>query len=239
MSQDPRISLLGSFMFCSEWSLVNHGELAIRAITLHCKAWSCPICLPIRKARLVGQVAAGLPTKLLTLTTRVVEDGDQVAEARRQGIACARLLVLIRKRFPGHKIAYFAVREATKQGWPHIHVALRSPFIEWVWLKEQWERLSGSPGIDIRAIYAAGNAAKYLAKYIGKDPHRFGTTKRYWYSRNWFDVLPETTFNSTDWDSKWHLVHETIGRLAEDAWMRRWEVEMHGSQGYFEARAPP
>jgi len=226
-------------MLCSEASLVNHGLGAVRAVTLRCRCWSCDYCLPMRKARLVKDVAAGLPTKLLTLTTRAVVGGDEVAEARRQGDALATLIARIRKRCAGQEIAYFAVREATKRGWPHIHVALRAPFIPWEWLTKQWLEISGSPGIDIRAIYGAGNAARYLAKYIGKDPHRFGTTKRYWHSRNWFDVVPEPEHVVSDWNSKWHIVREHLGKLAEDAWMRGWEVSMHGSLGFFEARAPP
>ena len=226
-------------MLCSEASLVNHGLRAVRAVTLRCRCWSCGMCLPLRKARLVSDVADGLPTKLLTLTTRAVAGGDAVAEARRQGEALGALMKIMRKRWPGLHIAYFAVREATKQGWPHLHVALRSPYIPQPWLKATWLALTGSPGVDIRRIYGAGNAAKYLAKYIGKDPHRFGTTKRYWYSRNWFDVRPDPKPDTGDWNSKWHLVVEHVGRLAEAAWMQGWQVEMHGSMGYFEARAPP
>ena len=226
-------------MLCSEASLVNHGFESVRAVTLRCRCWSCDNCKPMRKAGLVSDVADGLPTKLLTLTTRVVEGGDVVAEARRQGDALVRLLRLIRKRCKGLEVEYFAVREATKQGWPHIHVALRAPYIPWPWLTEQWEAVSGSPGIHIKAIYEAGNAAKYLAKYIGKAPQRFGTTKRYWHSRRWFDVRPDPKPETGDWNSKWHLVVETVGRLAEAAWMRGWEVDMHGTASYFEARAPP
>jgi len=226
-------------MLCSEASLVNHGLQAIRAVTLRCRCWSCDMCLPLRKARLVSDVADGFPTKLLTLTTRAVDGGDVVAEARRQGEALGRLLKIIRKRCKGQEVAYFAVREATKRGWPHLHVALRSPYLPWEWLTAQWEALTGSPGVDIRPIYKSTNAAKYLAKYIGKDPHRFGTTKRYWHSRNWFDVRPEPRPETADWDSKWHIVVERIGRLAEAAWMKGWEPNFNGSMGYFEARAPP
>jgi len=226
-------------MLCGEASLVNHGLQAIRAVTLRCRCWSCDGCLPMRKARLVKDVAAGQPNKLLTLTTRAVEGGDPVAEARRFTAWFARLIRLIKKRPGCQDLAFFVVREATSQGWPHIHVALRAPYIPQPWLKEKWLEISGSPGVDIRKIHGGKNAAKYLAKYIGKDPHRFGSTNRYWKSRNWFDVRPEKKPVTGDWDSRWHLVRERIGQLAELAWLRRWDVTMHGSLGYFEARAPP
>lgn len=226
-------------MLCSEASLVNHGDRAIRAITLRCRCWSCDTCLPIRAARLVKDIAAGEPDKLLTLTTRVVEGGDRDAEARRQGQAFAALMRLVKKRFPGVSVAYFVVREATKQGWPHMHVALRSPYIPQAWLKEKWLALSGSPGVDIRKVYACANAAKYLAKYIGKDPHKFGNSKRYWSSKNWFDVRPEARPASGDWDSKWFIVREQVCQLAQAAWFKRWEIKMGTGNNYFEARAPP
>ncbi len=226
-------------MLCGEASLVNHGLRALRAVTLRCRCWDCDGCLPMRKARLVKDVTAGQPTKLLTLTTRVVEGADKVAEARRQGVALAALIRLIKKRYPGAPLAYFAVREATLQGWPHIHVALRSPYLPWKWLTETWEALTGSPGIDIRAVYGAGNAAKYLAKYIGKDPHRFGTTKRYWHSRNWFDVRPEARPPAAGWNRRWFIERAHICELRAAAWLKGWEVSLGGGWGYFEARAPP
>ena len=226
-------------MLCSEACLVNHGLARVRAATLRCRCWSCDLCVAMRKARLVNDVANGLPSKLLTLTTRAVEGGDHVAEARRQGEALAVLIRRIRRRCAGHEVAYFAVREAHRSGWPHMHVALRSPYLPWAWLVEQWEGLTGSRGVDIRAIYQAGNAARYLAKYIGKAPHRFGTTKRYWSSRNWLDVVPEREPEPSDWAAVWFLDRRAIAEIAETYWMRRWEVSMGGRCGYFEARAPP
>ena len=226
-------------MLCCEASLVNHGERALRAVTLRCRCWSCDGCQPMRKARLVKDVAAGQPTKLLTLTTRVVEGADKNAEARRFSGWFAQLIRLIKKRCAGQSVAYFAVREATKQGWPHLHVALRSPYIPWEWLTAQWEQITGSPGVDIRAVWKSKDAAKYLAKYIGKDPHRFGTTKRYWHSRNWFAVRPEPRPESDDWNSAWFVMRVHVCELRQLAWLKGWEVFSAGGWQYFESRAPP
>lgn len=234
-----RLNLLGTFMLCSEACLVNHGLAKVRAITLRCRCWSCGLCRPMRKARLCADMADGRPNKLLTLTTRVVEGGDRVAEARRQGVAFGALIRLIRRRCDGQELAFFAVREATEQGWPHLHVALRSPYIPQAWLAEKWEELTGSFVVDIRKIWRAGGVAGYLAKYIGKAPQRFGSTKRYWYSRNWFDERPPLPPRDRTWDSRWSLVTDGIERLAEVYWLKKWELTMSGRFGSFEARAPP
>jgi len=226
-------------MLCSECSIVNRGERKIRAITLYCNSWGCEICKPRRKVRLVREVVEGLPIRFLTLTTRFVEGADPVAEARRQGGAFRLLVRLYRKRFPGEEIAFFVVREATKRGWPHLHVAIRGPYLDWAWATKTWEALTGSPGVDVRFINQATNAAKYLAKYIGKEPHRFGTTKRYWHSRNWEDAIPPRKVRDRGWDSKWHIVRRGVGELAELFWLRGWEVSMRGGVSSFEARAPP
>ena len=226
-------------MLCSEASLVNHGERRFRAVILRCRCWSCGLCEPIRKARLVKDVASGLPTRFLTLTTRAVDGGDEVAEARRQGDALAALMRRIRKRWPNHEIAFFVVREATKRGWPHLHVALRSPFLPWAWLVANWEDLTGSRGVDIKKIYNTAGAVKYLAKYIGKSPHRFGMTKRYWYSRNWHDLVEAEEGRRSDWDSRWHIVRERLCAIREHYYFKGWTFQLTGNNGYFEARAPP
>lgn len=226
-------------MLCSEGSLVNHGLQRIRAVTLWCNCWSCENCVGRRKKRLVRQVTNGVPNKFLTLTTSFVEGSDPVQEAHRQGVTLGKLIRRIKKRLGDQCFAYFVVREATKRGWPHMHLALRSPYIPQKWLSEQWEILTGSPGVDIRAVYQVGNVASYLAKYIGKSPHRFGTTKRYWYSRNWFDVMPEREPPDINWNSRWWIVPRAVVELAQEYYLRRWDVDMHGALGFFEARAPP
>lgn len=226
-------------MLCSEASLVNHGERKVRVITLWCRCWSCEMCEPGRKRRVCREVAEGQPNIFLTLTTRYVEGGDPVAEARRQGDAFAALARLIRKRWKGREFEYYVVREATKRGWPHLHLMIRSGFIPAKWLVEQWKALTGSYVVKIKAIYRVGNVAAYLAKYIGKAPHRFGTTKRYWHSRGWFDVRPPEPKENNGWDSKWYIDRKSVQRLAERYYLMRWEFTLGRGLGGFEARAPP
>lgn len=226
-------------MLCSECSIVNHGERKIRAITLYCRSWGCPICLPKRRNKLTREAAVGEPNRFLTLTTKYDPAGDPVAEAVRQGVAFRQFFRAYRNRFPGKDCAFFVVREATKNGWPHLHAVIRGPWLDQKWASKVWEALTGSPIVHVRFVDKGRGCAKYLAKYIGKDPHRFGTTKRYWCSRNWFDVVPPRKRRDGTWDSKWHIVREGVGRLAEEYGLRGWLVDMGGTVSSFEARAPP
>jgi len=226
-------------MLCSEACLVNHGLNAYRGVTLRCRCWSCDNCLPMRKARLIKDIVAGQPSKFLTLTTKHVEGGDPVAEARRHSVWLARYIKLIKKYCAGEEVAYFVVREAHESGWPHIHIVLRCPYIKWKWLRDTWEAVSGSPGVVIKAVYLSHRAAGYIAKYIGKDPMRFGTTKRYWRSKNWFDVAPERKPADPIWNSKWWIVNEPLAAIAREAWFSGYELTFQGGINYFEARKPP
>lgn len=226
-------------VYCSEASLVNYGDGKCRAITLFCRSWQCDICLPRRKSQLVKEACDGYPQRLLTLTTRRDPDGDAVAEAKRQGVAFGRLIQRMRRSYPKSKIEYFAVREATKAGWPHIHVLLRGPYVDWKVIRKWWLEFSGSPGIDIRKIWNPAKAAKYVAKYIGKSPHQFGTCKRYWKSKGWVSLGEGCRNEDRGWDRKWYIVGSPIHELKELYWLRRWELVATGRSHYMEARRPP
>ncbi len=226
-------------MLCGEASLVNWGERKVRAASLRCRCWTCDMCLPRRRGRLVRDVVDGAPTKFLTLSTRWTVDGDPIAEAQRQGVWFAALRRRWIKAWPGKDFAYFVVREGTKKGWPHLHVALRADYISQKWIKRVWTEITGSWSVDIRPIHGSRGAAKYLAKYIGKNPMRFGQTKRYWYSKNWFEPRPRRRGRDRSWNSKWAIRHIHVGRLAEEFALRKWIFSLGGEFGYFEARAPP
>ncbi len=226
-------------MLCSECSLVNNGDRKERAITLYCKSWKCPICLPKRRNKLTREAAAGEGTRFITLPTKPGRPEDADLEAKRQGQAFRILMRYYRKMHPNEDIAFFAVREATKQGWPHLHVIVRGPFLKQRWLSKIWGRLTGSFVVHIRFVDKGRNAAKYLAKYIGKDPHRFGKTKRYWYSRNWFDPVPPRKRRDRAWDRKWRIVREGVGARAWRLILQGWRVDMGGTVSSYEAHAPP
>lgn len=187
-----------------------------RAVTLRCHAWTCDLCRPYRKRRLIAEVQAGAPQRLLTLTLRHTDNDDPDQQARFLGLAWARLRRKVERERPGAITAYFAVREAHKSGYPHLHVALRGDYIPWADLSRWWEEITGSPGVDIRKIWRPHSCAKYVAKYLGKDPHRFGTCKRYWRSKNWLAPIATIAPGDDGWSRTWWLDPRDLQTLAKD-----------------------
>ena len=172
-------------MFCSEWSLVKHEGLKRTITPLRCNCWSCDDCQPRRRARLFYQAMSGSPNTFITLTSNPAV-GDS-PEERAQALPNAwRIIVRRAKAKYGYKsIPYLCVFEATKYGEPHLHILARVPWIEQAWLSAQMDELTGAPIVDIRRVRTQKNIVSYVAKYVGKDPHHFDGTKRYWCTQDW------------------------------------------------------
>lgn len=172
-------------MYCGESTLVKYEKDQRTAVTLTCKAWTCPDCAPNRKRRLIAEACGGLPNKMLTLTSR--RHGGTTAPEAARALAHAWRLLRLRamRRYRLKDLPFIAVFEATKLGWPHLHILLRGPWLDQAWLSEQMSQLTDSPNVDIRKIDNPGRAASYVAKYIGKEPTKFETCKRYWKSKQY------------------------------------------------------
>jgi hypothetical protein len=216
-------------MLCQSQSLVNRDDHICVAVTLRCRSWLCPECQPVRKRQLLELAVHGTPTKFVTLTANPAV-GVSPADRARQLARAWRLVVGRAKRqFKIADLNYLAVFEATKRGEPHLHILLRSPFIPQRWLSDQMRAIMRSPIVDIRQVKNPRQAAHYVAKYIGKAPHRFATCKRYWHSKNWVTTeaarkldIPRPTGQwviddralwiiEQDWRAD-HLKVETIGQ---------------------------
>lgn len=82
-------------------------------------------------------------------------------------------------------INYFRTTEATKRGWPHLHMVARCPYIPQEWLSWQMGKRLGSPVVDIRAIGDRFKRVAYIVNYITKDENRFGNSRRYSFSQKY------------------------------------------------------
>jgi hypothetical protein len=149
----------------------------------------------------------------MTLTVDANRFPSPARAAREMVRAFARLRRRIVNRYNIKHLAYFVTVEATKQGWPHMHIALRSKWIGQRWLSEQWADLLGSPIVDIRRVQDGGRAARYLAKYLGKDPHRFEGCKRFWCSRDWNDSKHPEPPAPACFGDRWWRRSESLAQL--------------------------
>jgi hypothetical protein len=160
------------------------------AVSLKCRSWKCPTCQPDRQRRLVAEAASGAPSTFLTLTSRR-RDGFSAVDAARELI---RAWQLIRKRLMRRhglkRLPFMTVMEATKAGWPHLHIMIRSVWLDRSTISKWMDELTSSPVVDIRRIDNKGRVAAYVAKYAGKCAEQFGTCKRYFKSQD-YDLRSE------------------------------------------------
>lgn len=170
---------------CGGWSLVKHDARGTWAITLWCRSWQCADCAPYRVADLKRQAMDGKPSTFITLT--VNPRLGQSPQERAQELSDAWKIVVkrARRKFTKAPLEYLAVFEETKKGEPHLHILARAPFIPQRWLSDAMDELISAPIVDIRAVGHVRNAARYVAKYVGKGPKAFSALKRYWSSRGY------------------------------------------------------
>lgn len=185
-------------MFCADWALVKHRSHEITVSPLLCKCWTCDTCRPIRAARLVREAQSGKPTRFITLTSRRTPGACPHRAARALVIAWRTIRLEYLKRHGRRSLAFLAVFEATKQGWPHLHIVVRSKWIDQRWLSDRMNSLTGSPVVDVRKVTGVRKVAAYVAKYIGKNPHRFIGVKRYWRSLDYLFPVPDIDKDDTE-----------------------------------------
>lgn len=173
--------------YCGQHTLVktNLGSGERTAKRLWCNAWSCPDCQPRRTKRLIAEANGGKPRTFLTLTMRADYPGGPIAQAKALNRAWRHLRQAICRKYKIKHLPHLTVMERTKQGTPHLHVLCRAPYIPQHWISEKMAAFVGAPIVDIRRIDGHRKIASYVAKYVGKQPHQFGTCKRYYKSRDY------------------------------------------------------
>lgn len=177
-------------MLCDQAIAVNGGFYEGHAIRLKCRRWSCQLCQPENRRKVIHQGRRGKPNAFLTLTVNVhrYETPDDAARDLKQ--AWVQLRKRIFRRYQVKNLPFLAVFERTKLGWPHLHILIRAPYLDQKWLSEQMADLIGAPIVWIEFINNEKHIQYYVTKYIGKDPHAFEGCKRYWRSHN-YDLEPK------------------------------------------------
>jgi len=205
--------------------LVNQNQTEARGKPLTCKSWNCEYCAPKRLRRLIAQVCSGTPHKFITLT--VSPDVCDSPEERHALLAHSWKIIVKRMRrlFPNAEVEYFSVTEATKNGEPHLHIVGRFPFLRQEIYSQWMQELANSPIVWIERVEGVRKIANYLAKYIGKEPAKFGNAKRYFYSGKY---LPEDDYQPaapTLEGSTWSIFRDNMAAflrtMTNDGWAIR------------------
>lgn len=192
-------------MLCSEATVVNLGVQEGRAVTLKCRAWSCDLCGPDRRRQLIALGKSGNPNTFITLTVNPESGSGPQARARALADAWRVIVKRAKRRYGYETIPYMCVFEATKKGEPHLHILARCRWLDQRWLSGQMADLTGAPIVDVRRITDPDRTAGYVAKYCGKDPHHFGTCKRYWRTRDYELSHFEREEPPGHWSSVWEI----------------------------------
>jgi len=203
-------------MLCGEASLVNRGDGGIRAVSMACRAWTCPDCAEWRRKQLVALAISGNPNTFVTITVNPAWGADKFARARALVDAWRVAVRLWKAKHPGESLPYLCVFEAQKSGEPHLHILCRASWIKKRWLSDLMKSLLDAPIVDVQRVHNKKKLAFYVAKYIGKDPHRFETCKRYWTTQDWELVKYERPASTCRWHSKWTLERTPLAELAAE-----------------------
>lgn len=196
---------------CGTQFLYSKTTTHTRLFKLRCKSWTCSQCRPRRQKRLKWQARSGNPITFITLTCNPHYHESQGDAARAMTKAWRAARRAIEAHYKGRKGEYLTVVEATKLGWPHLHVLTTRPWIDQAWLSNLWKTLTGAHVVDIRRVSNQGMAASYVAKYLGKAPHRFLHCKRYYFTRGYLPKKIDTPA-AFDWTS---ATHETLNGAIE------------------------
>lgn len=225
--------------FCRDQCIVKTEDGAHDIHPLKCKCWSCEDCRPDRIKRLTYEARRGNPTLFITITSKNVPAGDPSAAAREM-VRAWRIIRAEHMKAKGlDALPFLAVFEETKRGWPHIHIVARCKWLDQGWLAKRMGELTGSPICWVERLTSARKVAKYVTKYIGKNPHRFNGTKRYWRSLDYLTPDPEQEETKPAAGVRWERIDCNWLKMATEFELVGFHVTMFRTHAHAEPRAPP
>ena len=223
---------------CTDLTLVKVETDQITITPLRCRCWSCDHCQPVRQAQLVEKGMAGHPNMFLTLTTRPRVLWAPERHARELVKAWRTVRRRAIKKYGYKALPFMAVFEATKKGLPHLHILARCKWLDQAWLSNQMRQLMNSPIVDVRRVDNPDRSVRYVAKYVGKEPHHFGTTKRYWTSQDWLIPSDDEEDPGPPWVD-WKVVREPLGLVVGFYTRHGWNLHNWKHEEIHLSRASP
>lgn len=171
----------------------------------------------------------------LTVSSKQFTDPAEAAQELKRGLRLLRLHLKRHQRLENFE--FLAIFEAHKSGFPHLHLLIKGKFLPWKWLKNRWSKITGSTHVDIRRIKGGRDAARYVAKYLGKDLHAFPGCKRYWRSHG-YAPAPANDDEPKRPGEDWSRMYANFDGLED--WLRShgWETTKVPGSGFM-GKPPP
>lgn len=215
-------------MLCRDLTLVKHEPGSIRISPLYCRAWTCDICAPKRQAQLIRTAQEGKPDTLITIT---VNPAFGESPAHRAALLADAWRAFRRKHtreHPTDPLPFLAVFERTQLGEPHLHIIARVRWIPQAELARFMGERIAAPVCDIRRVRSVRGVARYVAKYVAKDPARFGTCKRYWNTPGWSSWRAHHRQDLRERGTRFQVSRQTVWEYLKEATLNGFLAEEDG-----------
>jgi len=158
----------------------------------------------------MARAVNGQPFSFITLTCNPRYGNDPEDRLKTISHAWRVIVQRVRRAHPGKDVEYLAIVEAHKSGEPHLHILFRGPYLEQSKLSEWMADISNAPICDVRRVRNFAAAATYVAKYLTKANHKFGTAKRYWASKHYAIDDGEEWVSPTDQNYRWSVERYSV-----------------------------
>lgn len=217
---------------CTELSVVNANEQEGEISLLKCKRWTCDICNPDNRWKVMQRAKYGKPNVFMTLTVppHKYADKDEAARDMRRGLVLLRRRIA--KKWNIENIPFLVVFEAHKSGWPHMHLLLRARYMPWTILRAMWKDIMGAGSVDVRFIKDTGRVLQYIVKYIGKDLGKFEGCKRWWRSQN-YDLGEDDYEPPVKYGSRIMVVGMNYEQLRQQMAREGYEMKRMGTHRFY------
>lgn len=186
----------------------------------------------------MAEAMGGSPNIFLTLTIRRNDHSNPYAAAKDLARAWRLCRLRLLRHFKWKKLPFLAVFEATKAGWPHLHILLRSRFIPQKLISHIMSELINSPVVGIEYVHDKRRTAAYVAKYVTKEATKFGTCKRYWQSADYDLRAEDPSISKRTLPGGWEIERLTLHKWEHNMKLLGWTVTRHSNCKYT-AEKPP
>lgn len=207
---------------CVSGAVIGWGGGYVKPVPATCRRWSCDDCGKRNAKKLAARIAVAGADRFITLTARAQPGRDLQDFLDELNAAWRDLWKRILRRFEGQELGYVKVVELTKAGTPHLHIAVRAPYMPQAWLSASWSELTGYHRVDVRKVTSERGLVRYLSKYLTKT-HEMVQGRRKWSASKGFLPLQATVTtapNGTDlhWSFAPYGAAELLQRLSVEGW---------------------